>query len=212
MKTPIQILLFEDNEDMRDGLTWLIRSHAQFTLLGAYADANNIKNIITEQTPDIVLMDIQMPGISGLDALKIIKAVKPATNVVVLTNFEDEDNIFQAIRNGASGYLLKSQVSTDIVRAMNEVMEGGSPMNARVARKVMTYFREAPQKIPDYNLTSREKEILAHLTEGDSAKMIAKSLFISEQTVGNHIRHIYEKLHVHTRAEAVAKTIRENIL
>lgn len=212
MNQPIQVLIFEDNKVMRNGLVWLLQSHDQFTCLGAYADANNIKNIISEYTPDIVIMDIQMPGLSGIDALKIIKALKPDVHVVMLTSFEDEDNIFSAIRNGASGYLLKSPVMSDLVRALTEVMDGGSPMNAHVARKVMNYFTRPAQKVSDYNLTSREKEVLALLTEGDSPKMIAKTLFISEQTVGNHIRHIYEKLQVHTRGEVIAKALKEKII
>lgn len=212
MNKTVQILLFEDNEDMREGLTWLLRSQPTLNLLGTFADANAIKSIIAQYSPDIVLMDIQMPGLSGIEALKIIKAVKPATHVVILTTFDDEDHIFNAMRHGASGYLLKTNVTTEIVRAIREVMDGGSPMNARVARKVMAYFRETPQNIPDYRLTTREKEILARLTEGDSTKMIAKTLYISEQTVGNHIRHIYEKLQVHSRGEAVAKAIKENIV
>lgn len=205
-------MLFEDNEDMREGLTWLLRSQTHLKLLGAFADANDVKHIIAQYAPDIVLMDIQMPGLSGIEALKIIKAAKPATHVVILTTFDDEDSIFNAMRHGASGYLLKANITNEIFRAIQEVMDGGSPMNARVARKVMAYFSQTPQNTPDYGLTTREKEILVRLTEGDSPKMIAKMLFISEQTVGNHIRHIYEKLAVHSRGEAVAKAIREKIV
>jgi DNA-binding NarL/FixJ family response regulator len=212
MNQPIQVLIFEDNKTMREGLIWMLRSHDQFACVGVYADANNIKDIITQHTPDIVLMDIQMPGLSGIDALKIIKALKPTVHVVILTSFDDEDHIFSAMRNGASGYLLKSPTPSDLVRALNEVMDGGSPMNAHVARKVMNYFTRPAQKISDYNLTSREKEVLGLLTEGDSPKMIAKTLFISEQTVGNHIRHIYEKLEVHTRGEVIAKVLKEKII
>jgi DNA-binding NarL/FixJ family response regulator len=212
MNQPIQVLIFEDNKTMREGLIWMLRGHDQFACVGVHADANNIKDIITQHTPDIVLMDIQMPGLSGIDALKIIKALKPTVHVIILTSFDDEDHIFSAMRNGASGYLLKSPTSSDLVRALNEVMDGGSPMNAHVARKVMTYFTRPAQKVSDYNLTSREKEVLGLLTEGDSPKMIAKTLFISEQTVGNHIRHIYEKLQVHTRGEVIAKALKEKII
>jgi DNA-binding NarL/FixJ family response regulator len=212
MNQPIQVLIFEDNKTMREGLIWMLRSHDQFACVGVHADANNIKDIITQHTPDIVLMDIQMPGLSGIDALKIIKALKPTVHVIILTSFDDEDHIFSAMRNGASGYLLKSPTPSDLVRALNEVMDGGSPMNAHVARKVMTYFTRPAQKVSDYNLTSREKEVLGLLTEGDSPKMIAKTLFISEQTVGNHIRHIYEKLQVHTRGEVIIKALKEKII
>lgn len=212
MNQPIQVLIFEDNKVMREGLIWTLRDHDQFACMGVFADANNIRNIITQHSPDIVLMDIQMPGLSGIDALKIIKELKPTVQVIILTSFDDEEHIFAAMRHGASGYLLKSPTSSDLVRALNEVMDGGSPMNTLVARKVMTYFTRPVQKIPDYNLTSREKEVLGLLTEGDSPKMIAKTLFISEQTVGNHIRHIYEKLQVHTRGEMIAKALREKIV
>ncbi len=212
MKTLVKILIFEDDEEMRDGLGWLIKNHTQFELLGTYPDANNVQNIIQQYAADIVLMDIQMPGISGIDALKIVKALKPNTHVIILTTFEDEDNIFNAISYGASGYLLKTNVTTEIVKAIDEVLDGGSPMNARVARKVMRYFSDMKELKLDYHLTTREKEILIHLSEGQSGKMIAKKLFISEQTVGNHIRHIYEKLHVHSRAEAVSKAFREKLI
>ena len=215
MKKQVKILIFEDDEDMREGLAWLIINQVKFELSGAYPDANNILNLIRQFEPDVVLMDIQMPGTSGIDALKIIKVIKPNTHVIILTTFEDEDNIFDAISYGASGYLLKINVTTEIVKAIDEVLDGGSPMNARVARKVMRYFSELKDiktLIPDYNLTTREKEILTHLSEGKSGKMIAKTLFISEQTVGNHIRHIYDKLEVHTRAEAVSKAYREKLL
>ena len=194
MKKQVKILIFEDDEDMREGLAWLIINQVKFELSGAYPDANNILNLIRQFEPDVVLMDIQMPGTSGIDALKIIKVIKPNTHVIILTTFEDEDNIFDAISYGASGYLLKINVTTEIVKAIDEVLDGGSPMNARVARKVMRYFSELKDiktLIPDYNLTTREKEILTHLSEGKSGKMIAKSLFISEQTVGNHNRNIY---------------------
>ncbi len=212
MKTLVKILIFEDDEEMRDGLAWLIKNHTQFELLGTYPDANNVQNIIQQYAADIVLMDIQMPGISGIDALKIVKALKPNTHVIILTTFEDEDNIFNAISYGASGYLLKTNVTTEIVKAIYEVLDGGSPMNARIARKVMRYFSDLKELKLDYHLTTREKEILTHLSEGKSGKMIAKALFISEQTVGNHIRHIYEKLHVHSRAEAVSKAFREKLI
>ena len=208
---PIKIIIFEDNDDMREGLVWLVRNNAELELLAAYPDANDVKNIINNCAPDIVLMDIQMPGISGIEAMQIIKTIKNKVPIVILTTFDDEENIFAAIRGGAAGYLLKTNVSLEIVPAIKEVLAGGSPMNARVARKVMQYFQELPKTKTDYHLTPREKEILNRLVEGDSNKMIAKQLFISEQTVPNHIRHIYEKMQVHTRAEAVTKFFRDKI-
>lgn len=213
MKTPVPIIIFEDNNDMRDGLIWLLRNSADVEFLGAYPDANNVENIIKQYTPEIVLMDIQMPGISGIDALKIIKKEKLGVHVVILTSFEDEDNIFSAMKYGASGYLLKTNISDEIFHAIQEVIDGGAPMNARIAKKVIAYFKETPKTVaPDYRLTTREKEILKHLSEGDNVKMIAKKLFLSEQTVSNHVRHIYEKLEVHSRAEAIAKSFRDKIV
>ena len=213
MKKPTEIIIFEDNAGMREGLMWLIQNEADFKLLNAFADAKNIENIIEAYTPDIVLMDIQMPGLTGIEALKIIKDKKPKTHVVILTSFEGEDDVFNAIRCGASGYLLKTNVSKYLVSAINEVLEGGSPISAKIARKVMHYFAEMQQPIPnDYKLTPREKEILQLLTDGDSAKAIAKKNFISELTVKNHIRNIYEKLEVHCRAEAVTKAFKEKLL
>ncbi len=212
MPNKTRLLLFEDNADMREGIAWVLRSDPNFDLLDTFGEANDIANILAAHTPDVILMDIQMPGISGIDALEIIKAIRPDIHTVMLTSFDDEDNIFNAIRSGASGYLLKTNISTGIVNAVKEVMDGGSPMNARVARKVMNFFKETKTITPDYHLTAREKEILTHLVNGDTPKAIAKLLFISPQTVGNHIRHIYEKLEVHTRTEAITKVFREKLL
>ncbi len=212
MKKPTEILIFEDNSGMREGLTWLVQNEAEFKLLGAFADAKSIQNIIEEYTPDVVLMDIQMPGLTGIEALKIIKDTRPKTHVIILTSFEGEDDIFNAIRCGASGYLLKTNVSKYLVDAIKEVLEGGSPLSAKIARKVIHYFEELQQPTAnDYKLTPREKEILNLLIDGDSAKAIAKKNFNSEMTVKNHIRNIYEKLEVHCRAEAVAKAFREKL-
>ncbi len=212
MKAKTRLLLFEDNTDMREGLAWVLRNATDLELLNSFGEANDIEDILQRYTPEVILMDIQMPGISGIDALKIIKAQKPDIHVIILTSFDDEDNIFSAIRSGASGYLLKTNVSAEIINAINDVIDGGSPMNARVARKVMGFFKEVKVETLDYQLTTREKEILSHLVNGDSTKTIAKTLFISFQTVGNHIRHIYEKLQVHSRAEAVTKAHREKLI
>lgn len=213
MDEPIKIMIFEDDLDMREGLVWFLCNQEQFSCVGAYPNANDIEQIIKNNTPDIVLMDIQMPGISGIDALKIIKKLSPELPVLILTTFQDEDNIFQAIRNGALGYLLKSNALTDLARSIQEILMGGSPINPQVARKMMAYFQKTlPLKPIEYYLTPREKEILTKLTEGDSVKMIAKSLFLSELTVGNHIRHIYKKLQVHSRGEAVSKALKEGIV
>jgi len=163
--------------------------------------------------PDVVLMDIDLPGINGIEAVSIVKSVSPSTQVIMLTVFDNEEKIFQAIRNGASGYLLKNSSPTEIVDSIFDVYRGGSPMTASVARKVLQYFQHQPKaQKPDYNLSEREQEILKGLVNGYSYKLIANEYFISIDTVRSHIRHIYDKLQVNSKTEAVLKAINEGLV
>jgi DNA-binding NarL/FixJ family response regulator len=158
-------------------------------------------------------MDIDLPGISGIEAVAIVKAISPSTQALMLTVFDDEERIFQAIRNGASGYLLKHTPPSEIIEAVFDVHRGGSPMTANVARKVLKFFQRAPsEKAPIYNLSPRESDILRGLMKGFSYKLIAADLDISIDTVRTHIRHIYDKLQVNSKTEAVLKAIRERLI
>ena len=182
---------------------------------GAFPDATNLEMQIPGLKPDVVLMDIDMPGRSGIDAATIVKALRPETQVLMLTVFEDEEKVFQAIRNGASGYLLKRTPPTEIISAIQDVHSGGSPMTSTIARRVLQFFQQQPpsgSSRPDYDLSPRELEILKSMVKGYSYKLIAEEHFISVDTVRSHIRHIYEKLQVNSKTEAVLKALREKIV
>jgi len=213
MEDKIRVIVFEDNRDLREGMSFLLQATPLIDLVGAFADCRDINALIPALKPDVVLMDIDMPGMSGIQATPLVKALWPAAQVVMLTVFEDEDKIFQAIRNGASGYLLKRTPPGEIIQAVFDVRHGGSPMTACIARKVLQYFQEpAHAAVNDYQLSPRELDILKGLVKGHSYKLIADELFISIDTVRSHIRHIYEKLQVNSKTEAVLKAIREKLV
>ncbi len=213
MEKTIRVIVFEDNRDLREGMTFLLQATPQLELVGAFADCRDLRTQIPALRPDVALMDIDMPGITGIEATPLVKALYPAAQVLMLTVFEDEEKIFQAIRNGASGYLLKRTPPGEIIQAIFDVHQGGSPMTASVARKVLHYFQEpAHVTSHDYQLSPRELDILKGLVKGHSYKLIADELFISIDTVRSHIRHIYEKLQVNSKTEAVLKAIREKLI
>jgi DNA-binding NarL/FixJ family response regulator len=214
MENKIRILLYEDNRDLREGMTFLLQATPSLSLVGAFCDTSNLEMQIPGLKPDVVLMDIDMPGRSGIDATPVVKALNPASQVLMLTVFEDEDKIFQAIRNGASGYLLKRTSPTEIIAAIHDVHQGGSPMTSSIARRVLHFFQQEQPvaKSQDYDLSPREQEILKSLVKGYSYKLIAEEHFISIDTVRSHIRHIYEKLQVNSKTEAVLKAIKERIV
>ena len=168
--------------------------------------------------PDVVLMDIDLPGISGIEAVPLVKAVSPAIQVLMLTVFDDEDKLFQAIRNGASGYLLKHTSPSELLAAIFDLHRGGSPMTASIARKVLLHFQSAPapapQQLPaeDYRLSTRELDIVKGLVAGYSYKLIGADLGISIDTVRSHIRSIYDKLQVNSKTEAILKAMREKLV
>ena len=157
-------------------------------------------------------MDIGLQGMSGIEGAHRIKSISPATDLIMLTIHEEDQNVFKAICAGASGYLLKSSTSEEVIRAIKEVLHGGAPMNAQIARKVLDMFSKIAAPKGDYRLTEREKEILLLMTDGLTKKGIADKLFLSYFTVDTHLKNIYTKLHVHTRSGAVAKVLKENLL
>ena len=175
--------------------------------------SNQCKNI-EETLPDVVLMDIQMPGMSGIEGVKLIKEKFPEVKILMETIFEDNDNIFNSICNGAEGYILKNTPPAMILEAIREIHEGGAPMTPSIASKVLKMFKKSSsgQSKESFDLTDREYEVLRHLVDGMSYKMIAETCFISIDTVSGHIKNIYKKLQVHSKSEAVAKAIKKNIV
>jgi DNA-binding NarL/FixJ family response regulator len=208
----IRVVIFEDNLLLRESLYQLINGSPGLSCVGAFANCDDIIFNLKKAAPQVVLMDIQMPGKDGIEGVKIIKEHFPETRIVMQTVVEDDDKIFASICNGASGYLLKNTTPARLLQAIVEVNDGGAPMTPAIAEKVLQKFRrQSPASSGELNdLSSREKEILERLVEGMSYKMIATSCKISIDTVRFHIRHIYEKLHVSSKSEAVAKALRRN--
>ena len=206
----LRVTIFEDKSLLRESLYQLINGAEGLTCVGAFANCDDIIYNLKKTMPQVVLMDIQMPGMSGIEGVKIIKENFPEIKVIMQTVVEDDDKIFASICSGASGYLLKNTTPARLLQAIVEVYEGGAPMTPAIAQKVLDKFRrQSPVSSKELNdLSVRENEILECLVEGMSYKMIAASCKISIDTVRFHIRNIYEKLHVHSKSEAVSKAMR----
>jgi len=211
---PIRVIVFDDNQDRRDSLEMLIDMHARLQCVGTFRNCQDLFENIQSTAPDVVLMDIDMPGMNGIDAVKAIRQSHPTLSIIMQTVFEDEARITSAISAGADGYILKKTSPEKLIDGILDVVEGGAPMTPSVARFVLKVFQEKREK-PDSgeaHLSAREREILAHLVNGLSYKMIASSCGISVFTVNAHVRKIYEKMQVHSVAEAVSKAIRDGIV
>src|SRR6185436_4307026 len=212
----IRVIIFDDSKKVRDALGMIIKGTHGFEWAGSFSDCSDLLNDYKKANADVVLMDIQMPRMSGIDAVKEIKSKFPEAKILMLTNFDDDDKIFSSICFGASGYLLKNTSPLKIIEAIKEIYEGGVPMTPVIAQKVLQMFRKSPpvNSVPerDYHLSPREKEVLECLVKGMSLKMVADTLSISYDTVRTHIKHIYEKLHVVSMTEAVAKVINEKLI
>lgn len=209
----IRITIFDDSADMREGLFHLIAMTPGFTLAGSFPDCTQADQQVEQTKPDVVLMDIDMPVISGIEGVRMIKRNFPQLNILMLTVFEDNDKIFEALRSGANGYLLKKTHPAKILEAIHEVQRGGAPMSESIAKKVVEFFGNENKLLTNkYSLSIREKEVLHYLVEGHSYKMIAADLHITIETVRSHIKHIYDKLHVHSKSEAVVKAIKDKLI
>lgn len=213
----LRIVIFDDNKNIRESITMLLSTEPEFEVVGSYSHVLDCIDDIKESVPDVVLMDIEMPGMSGIEAVKLIKKEFPQVQVLMQTVFEDDDRVFDSICAGASGYILKNHLNTKLVEAIHELRYGGSPMSPSIARKVLNKMQQVAQHIkpgetPDYNLSLREKEVLACIVDGLAYKMIADKLSISYETVRSHVKKIYEKLHVASLTEAVAKAINQRIV
>lgn len=205
----IKIVLFEDNKNLRESLELYLSATDEIWVSGAFADAREAVSAVKKLKPDIVLMDIQMPHLTGIEAMIEIKKVSPQVKVLIQTVFEDDEKVFQAVCAGASGYLIKSPNPEIYVQAIKEVYNGGSHLSPSIAAKVMSMFQNQFVKgQPTYvGLTQREKEVLTCMVKGQSYKMIADTCGITFHTVCTHVNHIYEKLHVNSAPEAVVKAL-----
>ncbi|MBX2942085.1 MAG: response regulator transcription factor [Cyclobacteriaceae bacterium] len=209
---PLSVFIFEDNALLRESIGSLILAKPEMKLLGAFENVHTVKDQVSKYNPDLILMDIDMPGRSGIEAVKEIRQSNIQTPIIMLTVFDDNTHVLDAIRAGASGYLLKKHLSTKLYDSIEEVLAGGAPMSPSVARMVIASMHQKPQLENTYQLTSREKEILTSLSKGNSYKLIAAQFEISIDTVRTHIKKIYEKLHVHSQTEAVSKAINERLV
>jgi DNA-binding NarL/FixJ family response regulator len=210
---PIKIALVEDNKELREGLEQLIEGTRGFQCVGAYSRCSMLLEELSADSPDVILMDIGLPDVSGIECVKLLKNQIPKVNILILTIYDDDQKIFDSIYNGASGYLLKKTPPAKILDGIREINAGGAPMSGNIARRVLNMFQQVNKPLPqEIELSQREKDILQGLVEGLSYKMIGEKYFISIDTVRTHIKHIYDKLHVHSKSQAVAKAIRERIV
>ncbi len=211
----ITVICFDDNKNLLESVSLLLSTTNNIQLVGSYDSYHNIHEVVNKKKPDVILMDIDMPPLSGIDAVKRLRTQYPDLPVLMLTGFEDDEKVFASLCAGANGYILKNTKMESLISQIREVYEGGAPMTPIIARKVLNQFAKVqPQKAADenYNLSNREKDVLQLLVQGKSYKMIADELNISYETVHSHIRKIYQKLQVNSVGEAVSKTISKNIL
>jgi DNA-binding NarL/FixJ family response regulator len=203
---PIKVSIVEDEPELRESLAILINGAPGFQCVGTFATGEEALRGIFANRPDVVLMDIHLPQMNGIECVAKLKACDPNLQIMILTMYEDGDQIFKSLMAGASGYLLKRTPPAKLLEAIEELSHGGSPMSAQIARKVVSYFQDQRAPAPELqNLTKREQEILEFLAKGYLYKEIAAALEISVDTVRGHLRNIYDKLHVHSRTEAVVK-------
>lgn len=209
---PIEVAIVEDNKDLREGLSKLIEQSSDCSCFGAFANCEELLNAIPRDRKMIVLMDIGLPGgMSGIEGVEKLKSMAPAAEVLMLTVHDEDKKIFDSICAGASGYLLKKTLPSQIIVAVRELYNGGAPMTPKIARRVLDAFHKQKQKSSSISVLSvREREILDGLVGGLSYKMIADQCCISIDTVRTHIKHIYEKLHVNSKAQAISIALHSN--
>ena len=209
----IRTAIVEDQRDIRDGLTMLIDGTPGYRCTGSYRSMEEALDRIAADTPDVVLCDIGLPGMSGIEGIRILKERHPRLSLLMLTIYDDDDRIFDALCAGACGYLLKRTGPARLLESLREAVSGGAPMSPEVASRVIGLFREIrPPERADYDLTPHETRLLKLLVEGHNYTTAAEELKVSYNTVKFHMRHIYEKLQVHSKSEAVAKAMRERLI
>ncbi len=207
------LILFEDNVELRKVLVNLLNNSEDYIVTGDYSDVLNVAEIIRDTLPDVVIMDINMPGMTGIKAISIIKEEKPDISIVMYTQFEDEDKLFKSLCAGADGYILKKTSPFELIDAIDEVCAGGAPLSPSIAKKILNSFtiKQKPAGIR-FQLTTKENEILQLLVKGYSVKLIAFEMGITYNTTRTHLRNIYRKLHVNCGKEAIAKILSEKII
>jgi DNA-binding NarL/FixJ family response regulator len=211
--TPVKVVIIEDKQQIRDGLAALINGTEGFQCTGTFDSMETALKQINAQNTDLVLVDIGLPGMSGIEGMRLFKKNYPNLLLLVLSVYEDDDRIFEALCAGASGYLLKKTSPARLLDGLREAVNGGAPMSPEVARRVITVFREIrPPENSDYQLTPHETRLLKLLVEGHNYKTAAAELGVSVNTISFHLKHIYEKLQVHSKSEAVAKALRNRLI
>lgn len=211
----IRVILFDDNKDLREMFRLLVDAQPDMVCVAAHPDLSHLLRDIDAAQPDVITMDIQMPGLSGIEGVRLITARFPKARILMQTVFDDDAKVFEAIRAGASGYILKTANADEMMKAIRDVHAGGSAMSPEIASKVLEFFRGSEPQAKDntaHGLSVREREVLALLVDGRSYKLIAADLGISYHTVDTHIRHIYEKLHVCSSTEAVSKALKNRLV
>jgi DNA-binding NarL/FixJ family response regulator len=210
---PVRVAIVEDQEQTRRGLAALVGGTPGYRVLGAYGSMEQALPRLEADPPDVGLFDIGLPGISGIEGVRRLKARRPEVQILMLTVYADNDHVFEAICAGACGYLLKDTPPQRLLEAIRELHQGGAPMSPEIARKTVTMFqRVAPPRTEDTRLSARETEVLRLLAEGHSYKTAAAALSVSLDTVRFHVRNIYEKLHVHSKSEAVVAALRAGLV
>ncbi|KAA6438438.1 response regulator transcription factor [Dyadobacter flavalbus] len=210
----IKVVVFDDHKSRREALELLVNIQPGMICTGAYEDCSNLVRDLAKNIPSVVLMDINMPRVGGIDGVKLLRKHFPDTCVIMQTVFENDESIFESILAGAHGYILKKAPNEKIIEAILEVMDGGAPMTPYVAARVLNYFnkRKPVTKGAEYELSPRELDILTRLSKGMSHKLMAYELLLSVHTIDRHIKNIYRKLHVHSASEAVAIALQNQII
>lgn len=212
LQPPIKVVIIEDRREIRDGLATLIQFTEGYSCVGRFYSMEDALQQMGTSSPDVALLDIGLPGMSGIEGIEILKERYPQLLILVLTVYDDDERIFRAMCAGASGYLLKKTPPARLLESISEAVAGGAPMSPEVARRVVLLFRKfAPPKNVDYQLTAHETRLLKLLVEGYNFKNVAAKLGVSVNTISFHMRSIYEKLQVHSKSEAVAKALRHGI-
>ncbi len=205
--------IVDDNDVLRNSMQLLLENSGRFRVVFSLHDVRTLLEQTETFMPRLLLMDIDMPGINGIEAVKLVKKDYPSVDVVMFTVFEDDEKIFRSVMAGASGYLLKKTPPDKLMEALDDFVQGGAPMTGSIATRVLQMFRkQTNQTAESFNLSPREQDVLIGLTDGKSYKAIAAERFLSTETVRSHVKNIYEKLHVHSKAEAVAKAFREKLV
>ena len=209
----IRITIYEDNPNLRERLSSLLKLTGEYLVVASYGDCRQVEQQVAADRPDVILMDIDLPEVNGIEAVRRIRQFNRQIQILMITVFDDNSHVYDALYAGANGYLLKKYISDKLIHAIQEVLQGGAPMSLAIARMIISNMQQvAPSQAPDYQLTNREKEILLWLSKGNSFKLIAAELNISLDTVRTHVKRIYDKLHVRSQIEAVSKAINEKIV